>query len=50
MPSKTKKQRDFMRAAAHNLKFARRAGIDQEVAKKYYKEDKKVDRKKGKKS
>lgn len=41
MPSTTKKQEDFFRAAAHNAKFARKAGIDQAVAKEFHREDQK---------
>jgi predicted solute-binding protein len=40
MPSKTPKQRKFMRAAAHSKKFAKKAGIPQKVAQDYYKHDK----------
>lgn len=35
MPSKTKKQAKFMRAAAHNPEFAAKAGIPQTVAKEF---------------
>ena len=35
MPSKSKKQADFMRAAAHNPAFAKKAGISQKVAKEF---------------
>lgn len=35
MPSTSKKQEKFMRAAAHNKRFAAKAGIDQEVAKEF---------------
>lgn len=35
MPSKTPKQRNFMRAAAHNAEFAKKAGIPQGVAKEF---------------
>ena len=41
MPSKSKKQADFMRAAAHNPKFAKKAGIKPGVAKEFYGADKK---------
>ena len=40
MPSKSKKQEKFMRAAAHNKKFAKEAGISQEVAKEFNEADK----------
>ena len=46
MPSKSAKQRRFMAAAAHNKKFAKRAGISQKVAKEFNRADQ---RKKGKK-
>jgi len=39
MPSKTKKQADFMRAAAHNPGFAKKAGIPQSVAKEFNQAD-----------
>lgn len=39
MPSKSKKQRKFMAAAANNPKFAAKAKISQPVAKKYNKAD-----------
>jgi hypothetical protein len=45
MPSTSKKQAKFMRAAAHNPKFAKEAGIPQKVAKEYAA----ADQKKGKK-
>lgn len=35
MPSKSKKQRKFMAAAAHNPKFAASAGIDPSVAREF---------------
>ena len=40
MPSKTKKQKKFMQAAAHNPKFAKKAGIPVKVAKKFVAADK----------
>lgn len=46
MPSKSKKQEKFMNIAAHDEKFAKKAGIDQKVAKEFHAADK---RKKGKK-
>lgn len=42
MPSVSKKQKRFMNAAAHNPEFAKKAGIDQSVAKEYVKADKKA--------
>lgn len=35
MPSTSKKQERFMAAAAHNPKFAKKAGISQTVAKEF---------------
>lgn len=54
MPSVSEKQKRFMEAAAHNKKFALRAGIKQEVAKEFVAADKakgksKVDKRYGKK-
>ena len=46
MPSKSKKQKRFMQAAAHNRKFAKKAGIKQRVAKEFVRADKKKARKK----
>lgn len=40
MPSKSDKQKRFMAAAAHNKKFAKKAGISQKVAKEYNSADK----------
>ena len=40
MPSKSAKQARFMAAAAHNPKFAKRAGIDQKAAKEFNRADK----------
>lgn len=40
MPSKSKKQKKFMAAAAHNPKFAKKAGIPQSVAKEFHSADK----------
>ena len=48
MPSKSKKQANFMAAAAHNPGFAKKAGIGQNVAKEFNNKDKKKG-KKGKK-
>lgn len=45
MPSKSSKQEKFMRAAAHDKKFAKKAGIKQSVAKEFAS----ADQKKGKK-
>lgn len=39
MPSKSKKQRRFMAAAAHNRKFAKKAGIKQRVAREFHEAD-----------
>jgi len=39
MPSKTPKQARTMAAAAHNPKFAKKAGIPQTVAKEFNKAD-----------
>lgn len=46
MPSKSKKQRKFMAAAAHNPKFAKEAGIPQSVAKEFHAADKAKKRRK----
>lgn len=40
MPSKSKAQHRFMEAAAHNPKFARKAGIPVKVAKEFVAADK----------
>ena len=40
MPSKSPKQRRFMAAAAHDPKFAKKAGIPQKVAKEFNNADK----------
>lgn len=40
MPSTSKKQRNFMAAAAHNSEFAKKAGIPVSVAKEYNQADK----------
>lgn len=40
MPSKSKKQHDFMEAAAHDPKFAAKAKIPQKVAKEFVAADK----------
>lgn len=39
MPSRSKKQRRFMAAAAHNKKFAKKAGIKQSVAREFFEAD-----------
>ncbi len=39
MPSTTEKQKRFMAAAAHNKKFAKKAGISQKVAKEFNRAD-----------
>lgn len=39
MPSTSKAQEKFMAAAAHNPKFARKAGIKQSVAREYNRAD-----------
>lgn len=41
MPSKSAKQKFLMKIAAHDKAFAEKVGIDQEVAKDFYKADKK---------
>lgn len=40
MPSKSKKQRRFMAIAAHDPKFAKKAGIPQHVAQEFHAADK----------
>jgi hypothetical protein len=40
MPSTSKKQRNFMAAAAHNPAFAKKVGISQTVAKEFNQADK----------
>jgi hypothetical protein len=40
MPSKTPKQARLMNAAAHNPKFAQKAGIPVKVAKEFVRKDK----------
>lgn len=40
MPSRSKKQRNFMAAAAHNPAFAKKVGIPTKVAKEFNKADK----------
>lgn len=41
MPSKSEKQKKFMTIAAHDPKFAKKAGISQKVAKEFHQADKK---------
>lgn len=45
MPSKSKKQHNFMEAAAHNPKFAKKAGVPVKVAREFVEADKKKKRK-----
>jgi len=45
MPSKSAKQHRFMEAAAHNAKFAKKAGIPQKVAREFTAADKRKKRK-----
>lgn len=45
MPSKSEKQKRFMRAAAHDPEFARRNKIPMDVAKEFVEEDQKQARK-----
>jgi len=44
MPSKSKKQEDFMRAVAHSSKFAKKVGVPQSVGKEFNEADKKKGR------
>lgn len=46
MPSKSPEQARLMRAAAHNPKFAKKAGVPQKVAKEFVRADKKAKRSK----
>jgi hypothetical protein len=39
MPSVSNKQKRFMAAAAHSPEFAKKAGIDQSVARDFYRAD-----------
>ena len=50
MPSKSAKQRRFMAAAAHDPSFAKKANIDQDVAKEFNRADQHVDRARNRKS
>lgn len=45
MPSKSAKQHRFMEAAAHNSKFAKKAGIPQKVAREFVAADKRKKKK-----
>lgn len=49
MPSKTKKQKRTMAAAAHSKKFAKKLGIPQSVAKEFNQADARKGKKKRKK-
>ena len=49
MPSKSKKQKRTMRAAAHDAKFAKRMNIPQDVAKEYVAADQAKKKKRRKK-
>lgn len=46
MPSVSDKQKKFMRAAAHNPEFAKKAGIKQSVAREFESADESVSGKK----
>ena len=48
MPTSSEKQAKFMRAAAHNPEFAKKAGIPQTVAIEFVKEDEKKKKRKKK--
>lgn len=39
MPSKSKKQHNFMEAVAHSPEFAKKAGVPQKVGKEFAKAD-----------
>ena len=39
MPSKSKKQHDFMQAVAHSLSFAKKVGVPQSVGREYTEAD-----------
>jgi hypothetical protein len=41
MPSKSKKQHNFMEAVAHSPEFAKKAGVEQKVGKEFSEADKK---------
>ena len=42
MPSHSELQKRFMAAAAHNPKFAKKAGIPQSVAREFHEADKRI--------
>jgi len=42
MPSKSKKQHNFMEAIAHSSEFAKKAGVPQSVGKEFAKADDKA--------
>lgn len=42
MPSKSRKQHNFMAAVAHSPEFAKKAGVPQSVGKDFVEADKKV--------
>lgn len=46
MPSKSPAQHRLMLAAAHNAKFARKAGVPQKVAKEFVRADKRKGKRK----
>ena len=48
MPSKSKKQHDFMLAVAHSKAFAKKVGVPQSVGKEYAQADKLYGKKKDK--
>lgn len=50
MPSKSPEQKRFMQAVANSPKFAKKAGVPQEVGKKFVKADKAKSAKKAKRS
>lgn len=50
MPSKSKKQHNFMEAVAHSPKFAKKAGVPQSVGRDFVAADKLVQRPKNKAS
>lgn len=49
MPSTSKKQKKFMAAVAHNLKFAKKVGVPQSVGKEFHAADKRKASKRKKK-
>ena len=49
MPSKSKKQHDFMQAVAHSVSFAKKVGVPQSVGREYVAADKGRDTEKHKK-